>query len=81
MCLIDKLALTWLMILVLVILGLQHPGGFNESLDNFYEGWFPLILKFVFYPWLFCRVILFLVIPRQKEQVIFIDPRSGWPWH
>jgi len=57
---VDRLAIGWAIILVLLILFLQQPGGLDHSLDwgNLWGGWGKLLLILVVVPWFALRLVV-----------------------
>jgi hypothetical protein len=55
----DRLALAWGFILILFILMLQQPGGFENSLaaEIIIGGWGSLLFKLVVIPWGLLRIV------------------------
>lgn len=72
---LDKAFIIFGVVLVILIVLAQHPGGFEESLrpDNIWDGWFKLLWKFVLLPWLVLRVLLLLLSGGRHESVIFVE--------
>ena len=60
---VDRLAIVWAIILVLLILFLQQPGGLEHSLDwgNLWGGWGALLFKLVIVPWFGLRMVVGLL--------------------
>ena len=55
----DRVALVWGFVLILFILMLQQPGGFENSLsaENILGGWGSLLFKLVVIPWGLLRIV------------------------
>jgi hypothetical protein len=71
----DKIALVWLLFLILAISFLQQPGGFENSLrpENIGGGWGALLWKLVAIPWLVLRGIdLLLGGPWRRRGVVTV---------
>lgn len=69
LCWADKLVTIWLLFLTAVILVVQKPGGFDESIAHLYDGWLVLYFKLGLVPWLFLRFIDLLIDgPKQRAR-------------
>ena len=63
LCLVDRIAIIWGVVLIMGIVALQQPGGFAVSIqaDNIIDGWCMLLLKVVLLPWFILRVLDFIL--------------------